>query len=159
MSPVINGDSETYTLHWCFVGADNHSVCCSCDGHCSEENWTLNVSTNQCNCDYRCSFTVSSVSMKYNNGTIYSYVYYGPKRTLTITHISVISGQSFHRHKTHIIYYIIGSGSGAVVIIFLVIAVVCNVKEYRRRQSLQVYQRISGYVEQDSFRKSTIIML
>ena len=89
---------------------------------------------------------VNPVSMKYNGGKFFSYMsFFGNNATIAITKVEVRlqqedlstqtdppsqteqsshTGQSSQTDQSHHTYYIIGSGVGIIVIIFLVIGVV-----------------------------------
>ena len=150
------GDSGFSALQWCFVGSHYHSVCCVCDGKCSESDWKLIESKNKCDtCEYSCSLTVNApVSMKYNDGTFFSRVFYlGTNTTLSTTHITVIPNNNVQR--TYTIYYITGSAAGVAVIIFLAIGVMCNIKE-RGYCSHKRHMKFVDHVTQLSNRKKII---
>ena len=129
LTTLLQADSGFFTTYWCFVGSNDHRVCCKCGEQCSEHDWVLEESKDPCSCKYNCSLTVNSVSMRYNDGTFYSQLFDGRNATLASTHITVISHDNSHGHKSHSVYYVIGSGAGVIVIIFLAIGIVCNIKE------------------------------
>ena len=82
--------------------------------------WVLNETKDACSCKYSCSLTVNSVSMRYNNGSFYSEIFYGHNATLAITHVTVISKDNSHDHKSQSLYYVIAIGSGTAI---------CNIRE------------------------------
>lgn len=133
-------------LSWCFVGANGHHVCCSCDDQCYETEWTITKSTYDCGCEYNSTLTVNSVSMKYNHGTFYSIVTYVHNETFAVTHITVTSNS----HKSHLVYFIIGSAAVIVVMIFLAIGIVCNIKERGHCSRKKDYRLIHHSEEQTS---------
>ena len=139
----VEGDDLYPTLYWCFVGANNYSVCCTCGGKCSESDWKLFEFKNTCDsCKYSCSLTVYSMSMKYNDGTLYSGVLYsGINKNLDNISITMISSDNSQSHKSCSIYFIIGSAAGSVVLIFIAIGFVCTIKKRkccRIRRSLEI---------------------
>ena len=93
--------------------------------------------TDICGCKYSCALTINSTSMKYNGGTFltklsvlgHMHIY---NATFAITHILVKPRNSSDSHKSlslHSIYFIIGSGAGIIVVIFLTVGVLCSLKE------------------------------
>ena len=95
----------------------------------------------ECGCKFSCALTINSTSMKYNGGTFLTKVFLGHSVTFAITHILVQprnssqsnnSSHPLHGHKSHSLhslYYIIGSGAGVIVVVFLTIGVLWNFKE------------------------------
>ena len=130
---TIPADPLFSELSWCFVGANNNSsVCCTCSDpeQCSQSDWMIAKQTNSCICEYSCSLIINSTSMKYNGGTFLTKVFFGPSVIWDITHILVQpKNSSSHSHSLHSIYYVIGSGAGVIIAVFLAIGVVCNFKE------------------------------
>ena len=125
------------------MGANNYSVCCACSGKCSESDWKLIESKNTCDsCKYSCSLTVYSMSMKYKDGTFYSYIsYLGINKRLDNISIIMISSDNSQSHKSCSIYFIIGSAAGSVVFIFIAIGFVYAIKKRkccRVRRSLEI---------------------
>ena len=113
------------TVSWCFVGANNNNtVCCTCDGQCSQSDWMIAKRTDICGCEYSCALIINSTSMKYNGGTFLTKVH---SATFAITHILVQPKKS--SHSLHSMYYVIGSGAGIIVVIFLTVGVLCSLKE------------------------------
>lgn len=137
-------------LYWCFEGTNNYNICCACGDQCSENDWILTNDEDGCACEYNCSLTVNSVSMKYNNGNFISKVIDGHIVMLSITHVTVISSDN---SKT--IYYITASGAGILIlmIIFLIIAITRSIKEryYKKTSS-----HISYSVDQTTSRKEVV---
>ena len=127
---TIHADPAFSKVSWCFVGATDHNVCCTCDGQCSQSDWIIRKYTDTCGCEYSCALTINSTSMKYNNGTFLTKVSFGQNATLAINHITVIPEHNHRSHLLHSIYYVIGSGAGVIVVIFLTIGVLCNFKEH-----------------------------
>ena len=154
----IHADSSFFKLHWCFVGSDDDHVCCACGEQCSEQDWVLKESKDVCSCKYSCSLTVNSVSMRYNNGSFYSEICYGRNATLDIIHVTVISKDDSHDHKPQSLYYIIGSGAAVIIIIFLAIGVICNIRE-RHCCSSKITYNIHHPVDQPSSRKQAILCI
>ena len=116
---------------WCFVEANNNNtVCCTCDGQCSQSDWMIAKQTDVCGCKYSCALTINSTSMKYNGGTFLTKVFFGENATFDITHILVQPKKS--SHSLNSMYYVIGSGVGVIVVVFLTLGVVCNIKERGR---------------------------
>ena len=145
---TISADPMFSDLFWCFVGANNNNtVCCTCDGQCSQSDWMIAKQTDICGCEYSCALTINSTSMKYNGGTFLTKVH---SATFAITHIRVQpknSSQPIPGHKSHSLhslYYIIGSGAGVFVVAFLAIGVLCNFKEHgccSRKNFLNIMHR------------------
>ena len=140
------------------MGSDNHRVCCACGEECSEQDWALNETKDACSCKYSCSLTVNSVSMRYNNGSFYSEIFYGRNATLAVTHVTVISKDNSHDHKSQALYYVIGSGAAVIIIIFLAIGVVCNIRERQCCCSSKITYDIHHPVDQPSSRKEAIFI-
>lgn len=123
---------------------------CGSDQHCSETDWTLQlVKKNTCSsCEYRCLLTVSPVSMKYNGGTFFSRLSYSDNNAiLTITNVTVVSEEQ----KSHLNYYIIGSGGvGIIVIMLLAIGVIYKIKKHCRRKTSSYHQLVRAVTVEQS---------
>ena len=113
------------------------------------------VKKNTCNsCEYRCSLTVNPVSMKYNGGTFLSRLsYYDENPILTITNVTVVSEEQ----KSQFNYYILGSGAGIIVIMFLTIGVIYKIK--KRCNKTSYHQLVRAVEQSPSPSRKQIILL
>ena len=155
---TISADPLFSELSWCFVGANNNnSVCCTCSDRerCSQSDWMITGIKDSCACEYSCSLIINSTSMKYNGGTFLTKVFFGQSATWDITHILVQpKNSSLHHssHSLHSIYYVIGSGAGVIIVVFLAIGVVCNFKE-RGCCSRKIHCDVTHSVDHTTSRK------
>ena len=149
----LDADSEFSKLYWCFVGADSNSTnaCCTCGDRCSQSDWTTQpINKNTCDsCQYQCMLIVNPVSMKYNGGTFISGIsYFGQNATLAIKNITVISQQhGSGKQEPNLLYYLIGSGVGIIVIILLAVSVVYKINKHHCCSKTSYHQLVTA-VEQ-----------